>query len=102
MRLDFLNTVPYVCRRWAEVVRHNPDAAFLVEEVSVACLTRKQADELSARVNGYLANKGIGREDFVLIRLPRDARLLIRRFSREEYLCNPRPDLQSRRTGNGQ
>lgn len=30
-----------------------------------------------------------------------DAQLLIQRFNREEYLCNPKPDLQSRRTGNG-
>ena len=30
-----------------------------------------------------------------------DARLLMERFSTEEYLCNPRPDLVSRSTGNG-
>lgn len=74
MKLDFLYTVPYVCTRWAEVMRKDPEAAFLTEEVSGACFTRRQADELSARVYGYLAARGIGREDFVLIRLPRDAR----------------------------
>ena len=31
-----------------------------------------------------------------------DALLLMRRFSREDYLCNPVPDRNSRRTGNGQ
>ena len=30
-----------------------------------------------------------------------DARLLMERFNREEYLCNPPPDLISRLTGNG-
>ena len=30
-----------------------------------------------------------------------DALLLMRRFSRGEYLCNPKPDLNARRTGNG-
>ena len=31
-----------------------------------------------------------------------DAQWLMKRFSREDYLCNPPPDLVSRRTGNGQ
>ena len=31
-----------------------------------------------------------------------DAQLLIRRFSQGDYLCNPKPDLKARRTGNGQ
>ncbi len=31
-----------------------------------------------------------------------DARLLMRRFDREDYRCNPEPDLISRKTGNGQ
>ena len=77
MKLDFLNTVPYVCKRWADVVEQDPEAAFFIEETSGVCLTRRQADELSARVYGYLAGKGIGAEDFVLIRLPRDARPFI-------------------------
>ena len=31
-----------------------------------------------------------------------DARLLMQRFDREDYRCNPEPDLVSRKTGNGQ
>ena len=77
MKLDFLNTVPYVCERWAEVAERNPEAAFLTEETSESTVTRRQADELSARVYGYLADRGIGTEDFVMIRLPRDARPFI-------------------------
>ena len=74
MKLDFLNTVPYLCDRWAEVLREDPDAVFLTEEASGKDITRRQADETSARVYAYLKKKGIGTEDFVLIRLPRDAR----------------------------
>ena len=77
MKLDFLNVIPYVCTRWAEVARQDPEAAFLIEEVSGTCFTRRQVDALSARVYGYLADRGIGAEDFVLIRLPRDARPFI-------------------------
>lgn len=74
MKLDFLTAVPYVCTRWAEVCGKDPDAVFLTEEVSGAGFTRRQTDTQSARVYGYLSARGIGREDFVLIRLPRDAR----------------------------
>ena len=63
-----------MCARWAEVALQDPEAAFLIGEASGASFTRRQADELSARVYGYLADRGIGAEDFVLIRLPRDAR----------------------------
>ena len=74
MKLDFLSTVPYVCERWDDLARQDPSAVFLTEEASGISFTRRQADELSARVYGYLAGNGIGAEDFVLIRLPRDAR----------------------------
>ena len=77
MKLNFLNTIPYVCECWANVVRQEPDAVFLTAEVTGESLTRRQADDLSARVYAYLAGKGIGTEDFVLIRLPRDVRPFI-------------------------
>ena len=73
MKLDFLNTVPYVCQRWEELVEKNPSAAFLTEEMTGNSYTRRQTDELSARVYAYLADRGVGTEDFVLIRLPRSA-----------------------------
>ena len=77
MKLDFLNTVPYVCERWNALVQQEPAAVFLTEEVSGTGFTRRQADELSARVYSYLESRRIGAEDFVLIRLPRDARPFI-------------------------
>ena len=77
MKLDFLNTVPYVCERWEALVREDPTAVFLTEEETGNGYTRRQTDELSARVYSYLADREIGAEDFVLIRLPRDARPFI-------------------------
>lgn len=50
---------------------------FLVEEASEISFSRGQVDELSARVFGWLSDREIGAEDFVLIRLPRDARSFI-------------------------
>ena len=73
MKLDFLKTVPYVCKRWEEVVEKDPDADFLTEELSGANYSRRETEELSARVYGYLSAKGLGKEDFVLIKLPRGA-----------------------------
>ena len=77
MKMAFLNTIPYVCERWLEVVAVAPDAPFLTEEASGASFSRRQVDELSARVFSWLSDREIGAEDFVLIRLPRDARPFI-------------------------
>ena len=77
MRLDFLNTVPYLCERWTELAEKTPAAVFVTEELSGRSFTRAQTDALSARVYAWLLQKGIGAEDFVLIRLPRDARPFI-------------------------
>lgn len=73
MKLDFLNTVPYVCDRWEQLTQNNPSAVFLTEEASGKDYTRREVDELSARVYAYLSGKGLSAEDFVLIRLPRGA-----------------------------
>ena len=77
MKLDFLSKVPYVCERWAEIVGKDPAAVFLVEELSGNSYTRGRVEELSARVYAWLRQKDIGKEDFVLISLPRDARPFI-------------------------
>ena len=52
MKLSFLDLVPYVCERWQEVVEKSPDAPFLTEEMSGVSFSRRQVDELSARVFG--------------------------------------------------
>ena len=77
MKLDFLERVPYVCERWAEVVAKDPAAVFLTEELSGNSYSREQVDDQSARVYAWLKQKEVGAEDFVLISLPRDARPFI-------------------------
>lgn len=74
MNLSFLDTVPYIADRWAELVAKEPSAVFLTEELSERSYTRREVDELSARVYAWLRRQGIGSEDFVLIQLPRDIR----------------------------
>ena len=82
MKMDFLNTIPYVCERWAQLVRDDPHALFLTEEDS-AGFTRQQVDELSSLVYAWLLQKGVAAEDFVLIQLPRDARPFMRDAGRD-------------------
>lgn len=73
MKLDFLETVPYLCERWGELVKKDPEAVFLIEEATGEQFTRRQVEECSACVYAWLTERGIGAEDFVLIRLPRGA-----------------------------
>ncbi|MBR2591155.1 MAG: AMP-binding protein [Clostridia bacterium] len=49
----------------------NPGAAILFDEAHSKGITYAQLDDMSARVYAYLKQNGIGREDFVLIDLPR-------------------------------
>ena len=54
-----------------EYGKQNPNAAILFDEAHAKGITYAQLDDLSGRVYAYLSDKGIGREDFVLINLPR-------------------------------
>ncbi len=54
-----------------EYGKQNPNAAILFDEAHAKGITYAQLDDLSGRVYAYLSGKGIGREDFVLINLPR-------------------------------
>lgn len=48
-----------------------PNTAILFDEAHSKGITYAQLDDLSGRVYAYLADKSIGKEDFVLINLPR-------------------------------
>lgn len=72
-----ISEIPHICDQWRILVDRDPEAVFLTEEITGNDYTLQQVDELSGRVYGYLARKGIGKEDFVLILLPRDARPFI-------------------------
>ena len=51
--------------------RENPNAAILFDDAHSKGLTYAQLDDLSGRVYSYLSDNGVGKEDFVLINLPR-------------------------------
>lgn len=53
-------------------VRLYPEKVILRDQDT--CLTFRELDELSGRVYAYLKKKGIGREDFVMIVLPRSVK----------------------------
>ena len=54
-----------------QYTREKPNAAILFDEAHSKGITYAQLDDLSGRVYAYLTEKGIGKEDFVLINLPR-------------------------------
>ena len=62
---------------WKERSAAAPDAVFLTDEQNPQGYTMAQTDELSGRVYAYLKKKGIGKEDFVLICMPRGAAVFI-------------------------
>ena len=51
--------------------KESPNAAVLFDEINTKGVTYSRLDDLSGRVYAYLSGMGIGREDFVLINLPR-------------------------------
>lgn len=60
--------------QFEENVRQYPDKVILQD--SETRLTFRELDELSGRVYAYLKGKGIGKEDFVMICLPRSVRTI--------------------------
>ena len=55
----------------ASYTKENPNAAVLFDEAHSKGITYAQLDDLSSRVYAHLEAQGIGREDFVLLNLPR-------------------------------
>ncbi len=51
--------------------QEKPNAAILFDEAHSKGVTYAQLDDLSGRVYAYLTENGVGKEDFVLINLPR-------------------------------
>lgn len=77
MDLTFLDQTEYILKSWEQNVSDNPNALILTDERHPRGISRRRADELSGRVYGWLRAKHIGREDFVLICLPRGGIALI-------------------------
>lgn len=70
MDLSILEHVPYVMDAFGGTLAAMPNQIMLMDDPAHG-LTRSQVDEASARVYAYLKARGVGREDFVLICLPR-------------------------------
>ena len=54
-----------------QYTEENPHAAILFDDAHTKGLTYTMLDDMTGRVYAYLKDKGIGKEDFVLINLPR-------------------------------
>ena len=61
-----------------EILHIDPQKVILKDQTE--SVTRQQLDELSGKVFTYLCDKGIGREDFVMVCLPRGVKAYIAQF----------------------
>lgn len=60
-----------------ENAKNKPDEYILADDTNPKGITCSQLDDLSGRVYAYLKGKGVGKEDFVMICLPRGIKPLI-------------------------
>ena len=68
-RID--GSAPYFLDVFTKHTKEAPESKMLYDDRDTSGLTRAQVDEASARVYAWLSRKGIGKEDFVLICMPR-------------------------------
>lgn len=57
--------------KFQENVKNSPNMTFIYDEVNTKGISYARIDEVSAKIYAYLSKNGVGREDFVLINLPR-------------------------------
>ena len=60
-----------ILERLRDYTAKDPDAVILYDETHTKGISYAQLDDMSGRVYAYLKNAGLGKEDFVLINLPR-------------------------------
>ena len=77
MYLDEINKIPYIFEIWQKQLAKRPDEVFLVDVANNIKFTLKESDEISGKVYSYLKDKRIGKEDFILINLPRGASTIL-------------------------
>ena len=61
----------YIIEKLKQYTSQRPDEPILFDDANSKGITYAQLDEMSGKVYAYLKQKGIGREDFVLLGLPR-------------------------------
>ena len=77
MYLDEVKKIPYLFDAWKRQLNKRPDEVFLVDVAKNVKYTVKQSDEISGKVCSFLKLKGIGKEDFILINMPRGASVIL-------------------------
>ena len=77
MYLDEVSKIPYIFEIWQKQLVKRPNEVFLVDVANNIKFTLKQSDEISGKVYAYLKDKRIGKDDFVLINLPRGASTIL-------------------------
>jgi len=60
-----------------ENIKQRPNEAVLFDDTYVKGLTNAQLDDMSGKVYRYLKERGIGADDFVLLKLPRGANTIV-------------------------
>lgn len=76
MNLEKVNAFPYILDEWHRLVKEKPKKTFVRDGNSSTGRSRAEVDDASSRIYAYLKGKGIGKEDFVMICLPRCARTI--------------------------
>ena len=61
----------YIIEKLEQYARRKPDEAILFDDAHGKGITYAQLEEMSGRIYAFLKQHGIGREDFVLLNLPR-------------------------------
>ncbi len=77
MNIESLNNTPDTLELWEELVKSDPNATVIVDGADLTHISRLQADRLSSQIRGWLKEKGIGKDDMVMICLPRGAMAVI-------------------------
>ena len=71
MNLEKVNQFPYILDEWSRHVKEHPEWKFLYDSMATRGRTRAEVDDEASRVYAYLKKQGIGKEDFVMICMPR-------------------------------
>ena len=76
MDMQKIKEFPYILDEWAKLVEEDPEGIFIYDGVSTNGRRRMEVEEESARLYSYLKKKGIGKENFVMILMPRSAHIV--------------------------
>ena len=77
MDLSKISAIPYFMEAFQDSVCRYPQQPMFVDAQHPDGFTRAEVDELSGRVYAYLKQRGVGREDMVMICLPRGAEIVV-------------------------